>query len=98
VAIPDGRLQELIDAKDTDAAQESCEEHGYSESWSIIDGALVIYNLDAPPHWLPREEERDENGLTQRYVEECGEDLTEEEVTHSRSFWAEKEGCSVTQA
>lgn len=85
--IPDDRLQHLIDRKDTERALRWCQEHQYSESWSIIDGALVIYNLDDPPSWIPTDEERDENGYTQKFVEDHAEALDEAIVSHSRSFW-----------
>jgi hypothetical protein len=62
--LPDERSQQILASKDVQVAQASCDEHGYSEGWAIIDGAVVIYNLDAPPHWLPRDEDRDENGNT----------------------------------
>jgi hypothetical protein len=49
---PDDRLQEIIESKDPEAALAACQKHGYSEGWCIIDGALVVYDLDAPPAWL----------------------------------------------
>ncbi len=96
--IPDERLQHLIDRKDTERALRFCQEHGYSESWSIIDGALVIYNLDDPPSWIPPDEERDENGYTQKFVEDHADALDEAIVSHSRSFWSEPPGVSRRQA
>lgn len=63
--IPDERLQQLIEGKDSDEALKWCQEHQYGESWSIIDGALVIYNFEDPPHWLlPVLEAQDEDGNT----------------------------------
>jgi len=63
--IPEDRLQQLMKAKKGAEAQHWCNKFGYSEGWAIIDGALVIYNLDDPPWWLPKDEDRDENGNTQ---------------------------------
>lgn len=57
--LPTGRATQILESKDTAQAQQWCDEHGYSESWAIIDGAVVIFNLDAPPRWMP---ERDEDG------------------------------------
>lgn len=62
--LPDERSQQILASKDADEALASCNEHAYSEGWAIIDGAVVIYNLDAPPHWLPSDDQRDENGNT----------------------------------
>lgn len=63
--IPEERLRALIEGKDADAALESCEKHGYSESWSLIDGCMVIYNLDDPPRWLlPVLAAQDDDGNT----------------------------------
>jgi hypothetical protein len=64
MAIPDDRLQQLIKRKRHGEAVGWCNAHGYSEGWAIIDGALVIYDLDNPPSWLPSDEERDEDGNT----------------------------------
>lgn len=61
--IPEDRLQELIARKDADEAQEWCDEHGYSEGWAICDGALVIYDLDAPPAWFQFPRDEDGNAL-----------------------------------
>lgn len=66
--LPEARSQQILATKDTDAARESCITHGYSESWAIIDGAVVIYNFDSPPHWLPTDEQRDENGNTAEFA------------------------------
>lgn len=63
--IPDPRLQQIMETKDPELALAACTEHGYCESWSIIDGALIIYNLDEPPAWLaPVLDARDEDGNT----------------------------------
>ncbi len=63
--IPADRLQQLIAEKDAEAALQWCQEHGYSEGWALIDGALVVYDLDAPPPWLAAVlAERDEDGYT----------------------------------
>jgi hypothetical protein len=64
--LPDDRTQEILASKDHEQALASCRRHGYSESWAIIDGAVVIYNVDAPPHWLPLD--RDEDGNTPEFV------------------------------
>ncbi len=47
--LPDQRLQDLINGKDVEHAV-----HGPDivESWSIIDGVMVIYDLEDPPAWL----------------------------------------------
>lgn len=66
--LPEDRSQQILASKDADEALASCQEHGYSEGWAIIDGAVVIYNLDAPPHWLPADDQRDENGNTREFV------------------------------
>jgi hypothetical protein len=50
--IPEDRLQQIIKNKDAAEAQRWCNKHGYTESWSIIDGAMVIYDHDNPPLWL----------------------------------------------
>jgi hypothetical protein len=62
VMLPDDRLQQIILSKDVDNAV-------YEESWAIIDNALVIYDGNDPPHWLPTEAERDEDGNTKQFVE-----------------------------
>lgn len=65
MAIPEERLQELINAKDVEAAGRSVDAHGYVEAWAIIDGALVIHDLDSPPIWLePVLDSRDDDGNT----------------------------------
>lgn len=38
-------------------ALERCTEYGYDEGLAIRDGAIVIYNLDSPPSWLPGDPE-----------------------------------------
>lgn len=85
--IPDDRLQQLIERKDAEEALHWCQEHGYSEGWSIIDGAIVIYDICDGSRWLPSEEERDENGFTEEFVQEHREVLKEEVVQHSLNFW-----------
>ena len=68
--IPDDRLQQIIGVKDHEEAQRWCEEHAYSEGWAIIDGAIVIYNIDDPPDWLiPVLELLDEDGYTPSFYE-----------------------------
>lgn len=54
MSIPDSRLQELLANKDSDLAAGWCGAHDYSEGWRIIDGALIIYDVDNPPKWLPK--------------------------------------------
>lgn len=51
--IPEAALQELIGHKNPKQAMERCQEHGYSEGWALRDGALVVYDCDDPPTWLP---------------------------------------------
>lgn len=54
--LPAGALSEVLCLKEPErsrTAMERCEEHGYDEGWAIRDGAIVIYNLDDPPAWLP---------------------------------------------
>lgn len=36
--IPEERLQAILESKDTDASLAACTKHGYSESWTLIDG------------------------------------------------------------
>lgn len=56
--IPEARLQAIMASKDPEAALAACEEHHYSEAWGITDdGALIIYDLDNPPAWIPPQEE-----------------------------------------
>ena len=63
--IPSDRLQQLLERKDGAEAREWCRKNHYSESWSIIDGALVVFDSDDPPGWLdPVLEDRDEDGHT----------------------------------
>jgi hypothetical protein len=71
MAIPDERLQVLIEAKDADAAQASCDEHGYSEGWALCDGALVIYDLDDPPAWFRFERDEDGNSAWSKAVSDA---------------------------
>ena len=59
MGLPGDRAQHLLEHKDAEEALGWCNRHRYSESWSIIDNAVVIYNLDDPPAWLP---ETDEDG------------------------------------
>ena len=65
--IPEDRLQQLINDKDADEALRWCNEHGYDEGWAIIDGALVVYDLNNPPSWLPADSERNEDGNTAEF-------------------------------
>lgn len=70
MAIPDSRLQAIIESKDADAALASCKEHGYGEGWALIDGAMVVYDLDSPPAWLvPVLAACDEDGYTPSFAE-----------------------------
>jgi hypothetical protein len=63
--IPHQRLQQIITSKDQEAASAACNQYRYVESWAIIDGALIIYDCDAPPAWLaPVLEARDDDGNT----------------------------------
>jgi hypothetical protein len=56
--VPDARLQELIAAKDPELAVSWCNKYAYSEGWRITeDGALIIYDCDNPPAWVPPYEE-----------------------------------------
>ncbi len=64
-SLPSGRSQEILQSKDHERALQWCSSYNYAESWAIIDGAVVIYNLDDPPAWLvPVLERLDENGNT----------------------------------
>lgn len=60
MSIPDDRLQDILAAKDHAAALASCQQHGHTEGWAIVDGAIVIYDEQDPPAWLPP---RDEHGF-----------------------------------
>jgi len=62
--IPEDRLQELIENKDTERAFDWCSEFGYVEGWAICDGALVIYDADDPPAWFRFERDEDGNSVT----------------------------------
>lgn len=63
--VPGERLAQILNSKDAEEAARSCTEHGYVEGWAIIDGALVIYDVDHPPAWLvPVLDARDEDGNT----------------------------------
>jgi hypothetical protein len=65
--IPEDRLQEIILHKDAERALDWCTRHQYSEGWAIIDGAMVIYDIDNPPVWLrPILAMRDEDGNSPR--------------------------------
>lgn len=67
--VPENRLQEIILNKDTDAADKSCKMHNYSESWAIIDGALIIHDLADPPSWMKQAiATQDENGHTPGFL------------------------------
>jgi hypothetical protein len=50
--IPSECLQEIIKEKNSESALKRCTEHGYIETWHVLDGCLVIYNHDDPPDWL----------------------------------------------
>jgi len=58
--IPSGRLQQIMATKDHEDVG------NWSEGWAIIDGAIVIYDLDEPPPWLaPVLVVRDDDGNTE---------------------------------
>lgn len=68
MALPDGRIQQLFEAKDQSEALRWCTKHRYDEYWSAIDGALVIYNGRNPPPWLkPVLESMDDDGYTPEF-------------------------------
>jgi hypothetical protein len=65
MAVPEDRLQQIIKNKDAANAAHWVSKYGYVESWQIIDGALVICDLDDPPVWLkPILELKDDDGNT----------------------------------
>jgi hypothetical protein len=69
MALPEARLQQLIERKNASEALSWCEAHGYSEGWAIIDGAMVIYDIDNPPVWLaPILDLQDDDGNTDHIV------------------------------
>lgn len=69
--IPDERLQELITSKDVKQARKWTKDHSYSEGWCIVDGCLVIYDLDDCPKWISEKlDERDDNGNTSAFYNE----------------------------
>ena len=58
MALPDNRLQQLIEGKDTESAVGG-------ESWAIIDGVLVISDFNDQPAWYRAVyESRDDDGNT----------------------------------
>lgn len=61
--VPEARLQDIIVNKDTERALNWCSAYNYVESWSICDGALVIYDLDNPPAWFNFPRDEDGNSL-----------------------------------
>lgn len=68
--IPDARLQKLITKKDGEEAQRWTQEHRYSEGWAIVDGCLVIYDIDDSPEWLTEKlDQRDDDGNTPAYYD-----------------------------
>lgn len=72
MSIPEDRLQQLIRRKDSEEALRWCKEHHYSEGWAIVDGCLVIYNIDDKPSWLGDVlESRDEDGNTPEFQKEA---------------------------
>jgi hypothetical protein len=56
------RLQQIMRDKNVDQAL-------WGECWSICDNAIVIYQEDNPPAWLPNDYDRDEDGNTAEYVD-----------------------------
>jgi len=58
MALSDDRLQQIIQGKDTDNAVEG-------ESWAIVDGVLVISDIDDQPAWYRAVyKSRDDDGNT----------------------------------
>lgn len=53
MSIPEKCLQQILRDKDAVASASRVASHGYVEGWRIIDGAVVIYDCDDPPMWLP---------------------------------------------
>lgn len=47
------RLQAILAGKDTEAALAT----GQAEGWAIVDGAMIIYDCNAPPWWFPVQDE-----------------------------------------
>ncbi len=66
--IPDERLQQIIEQKNERQARRSVQKHGYTEGWAIIDGCLVIYDVDDSPTWLTEKlVSRDDDGNTSAF-------------------------------
>lgn len=75
--IPDERLQELIATKDQEQAQKWVNEHRYAEGWCIVDGCLVIYDLDDCPKWISEKlSERNDDGNTSAFYNESEREAT----------------------
>lgn len=55
--LSEDRLQTILESKDTGVPPAQTD-----EGWAIIDGAVVVYDLNDPPRWFPHDEERDEDG------------------------------------
>ncbi len=68
--VPEARLQQLIASKDIRRAQHWSDAHGYGEGWAIVDGCLVIYDINDSPRWLAEQlAQRDEDGNTPAFYE-----------------------------
>lgn len=57
--IPGTRLRQILEGKDVDEAARWCGKHRYVEAWAIADGAIIIYDHEDPPAWMP---DRDDDG------------------------------------
>lgn len=57
MSIPEHCLQQILRSKDTVAAASRVDQNDYVEGWGIRDGAIVIYDVEDPPNWLPELEE-----------------------------------------
>jgi hypothetical protein len=51
--IPDNRLQQLFNRRNHYEELQWMRHHDYTEGWAILDGSLVVYDVDNPPQWLP---------------------------------------------
>jgi len=70
--IPEDRMQEIINSKDAEKARDWVRKHRYTESWTIVDGVMVIYDLNDPPSWLkPILAARDEDGNTPSFYKKA---------------------------
>ena len=79
--VPEPRLQQLIASKDIRRAQKWCDDSGYSEGWALVDGCLVIYDINDSPLWLTDQLiQRDEYGNTPAFYDpQLREDLEQRE-------------------